>query len=308
VSALVLMICAYAAIVIFVVVVAYRTVKIAKMPVHLRWELAPVPHEKGKSAYGGSYLEEYEWWTRERESSMLNEVVYMAKEIFLLKGVWENNRGLWPFTFLFHNGIYLLAAAVALIFVSAVMLLFSSPLTPLDLALGLASILLIAAYCIGVAGSFGLLVKRYVDPDLRPFNSTSTYLNLALLGLVFATGLYAYFSTADYSLELGYFARSLITFSPQSYISVPLGVHILIALIFLTYLPFTYMIHFVAKYFTYHEVRWNDRPQSEQMTRKLNELLQQPVSWSAPHVKGDGKKNWVDTATEEMKDEKKSEN
>ena len=307
-SALVLMMCAYIAVVIFAAVVVYRTVKIAQMPVHLRWELAPVPHEKGKSAYGGSYLEEYEWWTKERESSIVNEVAYMAKEIFLLKGVWENNRGLWPFTFLFHNGIYLLAAAAALIFVSAVMLLFSSPSAPLDLALGLASILLIAAYCIGAAGSLGLLVKRYVDPDLRPFNSTSTYLNLALLGFVFASGLYAYFSTADYSLELGYFARSLITFSPQSYISVPLGVHILIALIFLTYLPFTYMIHFVAKYFTYHEVRWNDRPQSERMTRKLNELLQQPVSWSAPHVKGDGKKNWVDTATEEMKDEKKSEN
>jgi len=308
VSALVLMICAYTAVVIFAAVVAYRTVKIARMPVHLRWELAPVPHEKGKSAYGGSYLEEYEWWTKERESSILNEVVYMAKEIFLLKGVWENNRGLWPFTFLFHNGIYLLAAAAVLIFISAVMLIFSSPLAPLDLTLGLASILLFAAYCIGVAGSFGLLVKRLVDPDLRPFNSTATYLNLALLGLVFASGIFAYFSTADYSLELGYFARSLITFSPQSYISVPMGVHILIALIFLTYLPFTYMIHFVAKYFTYHEVRWNDRPQSEQMTHRLNELLQQPVSWSAPHVRGDGKKNWVDTATEEMKDEKKPEN
>jgi len=60
VSALVLMICAYAAIVISTVVLAFRTVKIAQMPVHLRWELAPVPHEKGKSAYGGSYLEEYE--------------------------------------------------------------------------------------------------------------------------------------------------------------------------------------------------------------------------------------------------------
>ncbi len=307
-SALALMVCTYAAVAIFITVVTYRTVKIARMPVHLRWELAPVPHEKGKSAYGGSYLEEYEWWKKERESSMLNEVVYMAKEIFLLKGVWENNRGLWPFTFLFHNGIYLLAVAVGLILVSAILLMVSSTIGLLDLSLGLVSILLVVAYLIGTAGSFGLLIKRLLDPNLRPFNSTSTYLNLGLMGLVFCSGLYAFLSTGDYSLELGFFARSLLTLSPQSYIAVPVGIHILIALIFLTYLPFTYMIHFVAKYFTYHEVRWNDRPQSEAMTREINGLLQQPLGWSAPHVKGDGKKNWVDAATEEMKDEKKPEN
>ena len=26
------------------------------------------------------------------------------------------------------------------------------------------------------------------------------------------------------------------------------------------YIPFTHMIHFVAKYFTYHTIRWDDRP------------------------------------------------
>ncbi|HSV96573.1 MAG TPA: respiratory nitrate reductase subunit gamma [Spirochaetota bacterium] len=307
-SALVLMICTYAAVVIFIGVVAYRTIKIARMPVHLRWELAPVPHEKGKSAYGGSYLEEYEWWTKERESSIINEMVYMAKEIFLLKGVWANNRGLWPFTFLFHNGIYLLAAAVGFVFISAVLLTFASAVAVLDFTLALVSIFVIGGYLTGTVGSSGLLVKRFVDPDLKPFNSTSTYLNLVLMGLLFGSGLFAFFATGDYALELSYFARSVITLSPQSYVAIPVGLHIIIALIFLTYLPFTSMIHFVAKYFTYHEVRWNDRPQSVTMTRKLNAQLQQPMSWSAPHVKSDGKKNWVDAATEEMKDEKKPEN
>ena len=31
--------------------------------------------------------------------------------------------------------------------------------------------------------------------------------------------------------------------------------------------------------------------------KKINECLQYPVSWSAPHIRGDGKKNWVDVAT-----------
>ena len=55
---------------VFVVAFVLRTIRLAKLPVHLRWELAPVPHEKGKSHYGGSYLEEFEWWTKPREKDM----------------------------------------------------------------------------------------------------------------------------------------------------------------------------------------------------------------------------------------------
>jgi len=48
---------AFGAIRIFLIVITYRTLAIIRLPVHLRWELAPIPHEKGKSRYGGSYLE-----------------------------------------------------------------------------------------------------------------------------------------------------------------------------------------------------------------------------------------------------------
>ena len=30
-------------------------------------------------------------------------------------------------------------------------------------------------------------------------------------------------------------------------------------------------------------------------------MLQQPISWAAPHIQGDGKKTWLDAATEEQK-------
>ena len=33
-----------------------------------------------------------------------------------------------------------------------------------------------------------------------------------------------------------------------------------VASLFLLYLPATRMVHFFSKYFTYHEVRWDDRP------------------------------------------------
>jgi hypothetical protein len=49
------------------------------------------------------------------------------------------------------------------------------------------------------------------------------------------------------------------------------------------------MIHFIAKYFTYHGIRWDDKPLDEQMGKEVNMLLAQPVTWSAPHAKTDKK-------------------
>ena len=37
----------------------------------------------------------------------------------------------------------------------------------------------------------------------------------------------------------------------------------------------------------------------------IQALLSQPVSWAADHIKGDGKKTWVDVATELPKKEEK---
>ena len=33
------------------------------------------------------------------------------------------------------------------------------------------------------------------------------------------------------------------------------------------------------------------------MEAEIQDLLEQPVSWAGPHLKADGKKNWVDIAT-----------
>ena len=104
----------FGAIGIFLIVITYRTLAIIRLPVHLRWELAPIPHEKGKGRYGGSYLEEYEWWNKPQHRSRIAPIIYMAKEIFLLRGVWKHNRALWPFTFSLHMGIYLIVGMLFL--------------------------------------------------------------------------------------------------------------------------------------------------------------------------------------------------
>jgi hypothetical protein len=45
-------------------------------------------------------------------------------------------------------------------------------------------------------------------------------------------------------------------------------------------------MHYVAKYFTYHKVRWDDEPNrpGSGLENRLKLLLGQPAGWSAPHI------------------------
>ena len=116
-----LVVVSYVLLAIFAVAFLVRSIWLAKLPVHLRWEHSPVPHEKGKAHYGGSYLEEYEWWTKPREKSLVSEFSYMFQEIAFLKAVWEHNRPLWWFSLPFHSGLYLLIGAVGLLALGAIL-------------------------------------------------------------------------------------------------------------------------------------------------------------------------------------------
>ena len=59
----------------------------------------------------------------------------------------------------------------------------------------------------------------------------------------------------------------------------------------------TRMVHFFSKYFTYHEVRWDDRPREagSALDRRLCEALNFGVHWSAEHVRTG--KTWGEVAT-----------
>jgi len=303
-SGIVWLILVFGVIGIFLIVVTYRTLAIVRLPVHLRWELAPIPHEKGKGRYGGSYLEEYEWWNKPQKRSRIAPIVYMIMEIFLLRGVWRHNRSLWPLSFAFHMGIYLIVVMLFLSVLNAVLIIAKAPLGVLNVFLAIASVFALAGYLLGSLGVIGLILKRAFDSNLRPFNTVTKYFNLVFLGAVFISGVCAWFSSPDFASEMSLFIKSLITLDAGVTLNFSLALHIVISLLFILYLPWTDMIHFIAKYFTYHEIRWDDAPQDEKMTRELRSLLAQPVSWSAAHIKADGKKNWVDITSKKTSDEK----
>jgi nitrate reductase gamma subunit len=288
----------YALIAVFVVAFVTRTVRLARLPIHLRWELAPVPHEKGKGHYGGSFLEEFEWWTKPRERSLVNEFAYMFQEIIFLKSVFENNRRLWWFSFPFHFGMYLLAAAALPMLLGAVLVEASGPAwsvftqtVPILAGLG---------FTLGAVGGLGLVLIRFTDPKMKAVTTPASMFNLILLLAVFSSGGYALWISDGFAVGILGFITALFTATVPAEAPVALTVHLVVTTLFLAYLPFTPMMHFVAKYFTYHQIRWNDQPMvsGSDMEREVQGLLGRAVTWSGPHLKADGSKNWVDIATE----------
>jgi nitrate reductase gamma subunit len=298
---------AYLAILIFLAAVIYRVIRVMSTPVHLRWELYPVPHETGKKAkYGGSYLEESDWWTKSLHGSKLGEAAPMLSEILLLKGVWENNRGLWFWSWAFHFGLYF---AIGVIFLLVVATIFG-PISMIGkIILDIAGVIAAVGYILGAMGCFGMLIKRTTDNKLKSFTAPATIFNLLFILAIFVTGLIAMSrpANAGFAFQLQQFLARLVTFGQAAPINQALSVHIAVTLLFMAYMPFTHMAHFVLKYFTYHSIRWNDQPnfKGSKLEGEVLEALKYKPTWAAKHIGADGKKNWVDIAIEEVrKDEK----
>jgi nitrate reductase gamma subunit len=300
-----LIVLTYFTFIFLILMVTARLIKIARMPEHLRWELAPIPYEKKKNKYSGSYLEGYEQQQKKRRKSLVVVVIFMAKEMFLFKGVWKNNRPLWPFSFSMHIGIYLVILSILLYIVNALLMITGAPASALDTLESIAAVIALSGFILGGFGAIGLIFKRSLDAGLRYFGSFSIYFRLIFLAAVFISGIYAWFNTGDFTSVMSLFTRSLFTLDSTITAPTSLSVHLIISLLFLIYLPLTDMTHFITKFFTYHAVRWNDEPLNTKMEEKLHSLATQPLSWSASHIQADGRKNWVDITEEEIGEEEK---
>jgi nitrate reductase gamma subunit len=272
---------------VFVICCAWRALKYARAPEHLRWDLYPVAHEPGR-AHGGSHLEEKDWWTKPRRKSHWGEVSVMLEEILLLKGVWENNRKVWWGSMPFHWGLYLLLLTTAGLFVAGI-----------GFARGPWSTLLAVAGTLGGAlcavGALILLLVRSTDSRLRPYTTPLDRLNLALLVVLGALSA-AVASTPAGIAGAAAAVGQIVRLRPPD-VSLLLGLQMTVAALFLFYLPFTRMVHFFAKYFTYHQVRWDDRPVTpgSGLEKSLRAALGFGVTWSAEHVRTGS--TWAEIAT-----------
>jgi nitrate reductase gamma subunit len=281
----------YASFLVFVVGSLLAVIRYASVPIHLRWELYPVAHEKGRN-YGGSYLEDMDWWTKVRSRSLIGELKYMGREGLLFEQCYRRNRGLWYWTYPFHIGIFLIAFWLLLLVVGAATMLLEGPAVS---GSSTAWNRLIFYTTIG-AGGFGLslsligcaglLFKRVVGSDLRLYTVPADYLNLIVTLIVLLAGCFAWcFYDQTFAVAREY-VGSLIGFMPAKPMNAVPSVAVMLFSLFLIYMPFSRMRHGLAKYFTYHRVRWEDEPnlRGSEVEQRIEQLLENRVTWAAPHI------------------------
>jgi nitrate reductase gamma subunit len=298
----------YLAVLVFVVATAARIWKYATAPVHLRWELYPVTADREKP-YGGSYYEEMEWWKDLPKKNLFHELLAMGEEILFLKGVYENNRSLWFFSYPFHLGLYVLVGLIGLLVVGGL-----AEVVGIPVAFSSSSWIGVILYCLtmlagyagltfALVGCIGLIAKRLTDPLLKPMTSPADYCNLVYILLLLVVSGAAWLFADPTFATARQIARSLLTFQPLPEASSIVMLELILFSVFLFYMPFTRMTHFFAKYFTYHQVRWEDSPNlpGGQWEGKIQEVLNFGVSWNAPHVQTG--KTWAQVATEMPQEE-----
>ncbi|MBI5249651.1 MAG: nitrate reductase gamma subunit, partial [Desulfomonile tiedjei] len=115
----ILLLLTYASGLVFVGAFAKKILKYATMPMHVRWELYPIPHE-GK-AYGGSFFEEIDHWKKTRHKDHFAQYRFMVPEILFIRALYEDNRPLWYWSFPFHFGLYLCLGGLALLTIGALL-------------------------------------------------------------------------------------------------------------------------------------------------------------------------------------------
>jgi nitrate reductase gamma subunit len=300
----------YFSIILFIVVIAFKMAKLARMPVHLRWDLYPIPHEKGKGEYGGSYFEEVDWWTRKREFSLLSELKEMGMEIVFIQSLFRNNRPLWFFSFPFHLGMYCLMGFTGILILGAILELAGVTVAAANAGVVglivhyLTVIFGTAGWILSIFGAFGLIFSRLINGELRKSSVLSDYTNLVFILVVTVSGLTTWLTVDPSYSSLRGFIGSLISFNAAGVIPASLTVQLWLTAALMLYFPFTHMTHFVGKYFTYHRIRWEDAPniRGGKIESAVSNSLRQRIDWSAPHIKSGA--TWAEAATEETpKDE-----
>ena len=300
----------YCCIAVFLAAVAYRIYSQWTLPAHVRWEIYPVRHESAeRSVYGGSYMEEMDWWQSAYETSFVNELKYMIPEILLLRGLKTENKRLWRISFPFHLGLYLMLANVFLLLIYTVFTLWNPSAFAAGSALRMIMDGLIAAsgwlgIAAGLIGSLGLLYKRLTDRDLRSYATPADFFNIVFILVFFLCAfLTAVFADPSFDAAKAYFSGLLTagTFSSgyKPGQSITGALTILLASLLVAYIPLTHMSHMFMKYFLYHKVKWDDAPNSpgSPIESAVLQNMQYRPTWKAKHIGADGEKSWRDIAS-----------
>lgn len=278
----------YCALALFAIGCLRRAGQYAKLPVHLRWELYPVPHEPSpRAVHGGSYFEESEWWTKPRRLNRIRELVVMAHEIFLLETVRKAKPSLWWRSQLFHSGVFLVIAAIVCDLAGGL----AAPFAATGRLAGYLGLLMI------LVGALALLWRRIADRELEDYTHAADLAQLIALpitALVLLVG-----SLHHEAPSVLQFVRAAASFDTSLSVPWVVAIGIFLSAALVAYIPFSGMAHFIGKYFGYHAVRWDDAPnRGGELSQALAKNLEIKPTWSAAHIVADGTRTWAEIATE----------
>jgi len=290
VTALLLGLSVYLAVILFIGLSVYQFVKYARMPLHARMELYPVPRERGRHTYGGSYMEEPEWWRKPHQISRSSELIDMLKEMLFIKKLFSSHRSLWWKSYSFHLGLYLLILWAILLIIGALAELSGIPVSPsvsfwTALLYYLTIITGVVGFAIATVGVILLLMRRVFDPVLKKYTTPQEYFNLLLLLAALSTGIAVWIPDLSFAAARQLVAQ-ILTLSVVP--DIMLVIHLLLAEVTLIYIPPSKMGHYVGKYFTYHKILWENEPNlaGSPMEDKVKAALanKPATSWGAPHI------------------------
>jgi nitrate reductase gamma subunit len=151
---------------------------------------------------------------------------------------------------------------------------------------------------VGILGSLGLLVHRLTDPGLKRYTTRGDIINLLFFIVTFvlvSAGCLLRSASAPSLLAV---SKGLLRFDAGVEIPSLLATGLFLASVLVVYIPMTHMSHFIAKYFAYHSVRWDDSPNRRggKLEAKVAECLSYKPTWAAMHIAADGKKTWAEIA------------
>lgn len=209
----------YVAVAVLVLGVAGRVLRWALMPRHVPWTLYPPP------------------------GNLLEQMRFMAGEIFTFRALFRQNRRLWIGAWAFHMAMAMLALWLVLFVVAGGTLWLAK--------LGLTLLAITALY---------MMIYRAVVPQARAISQPVEFINLGLFLAIGAVGIVTILRQFPDSATVHRYISGLISFHPAD---VPHDCCFVLLLflveVFLIYFPFSRMIHMVSKYFAFHTINWEHR-------------------------------------------------
>ena len=154
----------------------------------------------------------------------------------------------------------------------------------------------VAGAALSVTGALALLIRRVRDKDLRTYTVPADIFNLLFFVVTIGCLTCGYLLRPQGTAGALALARGVLRFDTELGLWPLLTLGLALGALLTAYIPMTHMSHFIAKYFTYHAVRWDDRPSRRggALEKRIAEYLTYRPRWAAPHIGADGVRTWVD--------------